>query len=396
MDADAGFMARALELAERGRGFAAPNPRVGAVLVRDGRVVAEGWHKVYGGPHAEVECLRDAEAKGVDPAGCTIYVTLEPCNHFGKTPPCSRAILDAGIRRVVIGCLDPNPEVLGGGATFLREHGVDVLVGVLERECRDATADFVVWKTCGRPFVTVKLAMTLDGRIATRTGDARWVSGEKSRQRVHEMRACVQAVLVGGGTFRADNPALTHRFVEGPLVANPQPLAVVLGRELPEPDAPFSLLRERPEQLIFLTDAAGEASARATALAARGVRVWGLPELDGVLDLGRGLARLREEEHVYSLLCEGGGELAGSLLSYGLMDELVLFCAPKLLADAQGVPVFSGMTVPRMKDAAKLRFLRVTPLGEDIMIVARPDNGTASGGMTVQRSPCRTTSATPA
>jgi len=379
MGADVDFMARALELAERGRGFAAPNPRVGAVLVRDGRLVAEGWHKVYGGPHAEVECLRDAEAKGVDPAGCTMYVSLEPCNHFGKTPPCTRAILEAGVRRVVIGCLDPNPDVLGGGAAFLRQHGLDVEVGVLERECRDANADFTVWKTCGRPFVTLKLAMTLDGRIATRSGDARWVSGEASRRQVYAMRACVQAVLIGGETFRADNPALTHRQVEGPLAANPQPLAVVLTRQLPAADAPCTVLRDRPEQLIFLTDAAGEASAAAAALVARGVRVWGLPEVDGVLDIGRGLTRLREEGHVYSLLCEGGGALAGSLLAYGLMDELVVFCAPKLLADAQGVPAFSGMTVPHMKDAAKLRFLGVTSLGEDLMIVARPDNGTAAG-----------------
>lgn len=370
------FMARALELAQRGRGFVTPNPCVGAVLVDTaGAIVAEGWHKVYGGPHAEVECLRDAETKGVDPAACDLYVTLEPCNHFGKTPPCTRAILDAGVKRVVIGCLDPNPDVLGGGAAFLRQHGLDVTVGVLERECCDANADFVVWKLRGRPFVTVKLAMTLDGRIATRTGDSHWVSGEASRRRVHEMRASSQAVLIGGATFRSDNPALTHRLTDSPLSGNPQPLAVVLTKTLPAPDAPFTLLRERPEQLIFFTDAAGEASKTATALAKRGVRVWALPELDGILDLGRGLARLREEAHVFRLLCEGGGGLAGSLLGYGLMDELVVFCAPKVLSDAQGVPAFSGLTVPLMQDAAKLRFVSVGTVGEDLMIVVRPKNG---------------------
>jgi len=311
--------------------FAAPNPRVGAVLVRDGRLVAEGWHKVYGGPHAEVECLRDAEAKGVDPAGCTMYVSLEPCNHFGKTPPCTRAILEAGVRRVVIGCLDPNPDVLGGGADFLRQHGLDVEVGVLERECRDANADFTVWKTCDRPFVTLKLAMTLDGRIATRSGDARWVSGEASRRQVYAMRACVQAVLIGGETFRADNPALTHRQVEGPLAANPQPLAVVLTRQLPAADAPCTVLREPARTAHFLTDAAGEASAAAAALVARGVRVWGLPEVDGVLDIGRGLTRLREEGHVYSLLCEGGGgigRLASGLRPHGRAGGLLRAQAP--------------------------------------------------------------------
>jgi diaminohydroxyphosphoribosylaminopyrimidine deaminase/5-amino-6-(5-phosphoribosylamino)uracil reductase len=368
---DAVFMARTLELAERGRGFVAPNPRVGAVLVRDGEIVAEGWHKVFGGPHAEVECLRQAEEKGLDPAGTTMYVTLEPCNHFGKTPPCSRTLLESGVSRVVIGCLDPNPEA-GGGAELLRRGGVAVEVGVLGRECRDAIADFVVWKTTGRPHVTLKLAMTLDGRIATRTGDSGWVSGEASRARVHAMRAGVQAVLVGGGTLRADNPRLTHRLEGPPLAANPQPLAVVVTRALPAVDAPLALLRDRPRQCVILTDAAGEASAAATALAELGVRVWGLPETDGGLDLRAGLARLHDEANVYAVLCEGGGGLAGSLLAQGLMDELVIFYAPKVLGDAGAVPGFSGLTVPVMQDAAKLRFCAVEPVGEDLLVRLRP------------------------
>lgn len=255
MTDDASFMARALELAERGRGGVAPNPRVGAVLVRDGVIVAEGWHKVFGGPHAEVECLREAEAKGVAVAGATMYVTLEPCNHFGKTPPCSRTLLESGVSRVVVGCLDPNP-VAGGGAELLRQGGVEVVVGVLEQECRDAIADFVTWKTLGRPFVTLKLAMTLDGHIATRLGDSGWVSGEASRARVHVMRACSQAVMVGGGTLYTDDPRLTHRGLAGPLAANPQPLAVVVTRRLPAPEAPLSLLTDRPGELVLLTDAA--------------------------------------------------------------------------------------------------------------------------------------------
>ncbi len=373
MTSDAAFMARALELAERGRGATTPNPRVGAVLVKDGTVVAEGWHRVFGGPHAEVECLRDAEEKGVSPAGGTMYVTLEPCNHFGKTPPCSRTILDAGISRVVIGCLDPNPEA-GGGADLLRQGGVVVDVGVLETECRDAIADFVVWKTLGRPHVTVKLAMTLDGRIATRTGDSGWVSGEASRARVHAMRACVQAVLVGGGTLRADNPRLTHRDAGDALAANPQPLAVVATRVLPAPDAPLAVLRERPGQLVFLTDAAGAASKAARRLTEMGVRVWGLPERerDGGFDLLPGLARLRAEANVYTVLCEGGGALACSLLSQGLLDELVVFYAPKILGDTAAVSGFSGRSVPAMAGAANFRFCAAVPVGQDLMVTARP------------------------
>lgn len=369
---DAVFMARALELAARGQGATTPNPRVGAVLVKDGSILAEGWHKVFGGPHAEVECLRQAEERGINPAGATMYVTLEPCNHFGKTPPCSRTLLDAGLSRVVIGCLDPNPEA-GGGAALLTQGGVDVTVGVLEQECRDAIADFVVWKTKDRPFVTVKLAMTLDGHIATQTGDSSWVSGEIARARVHAMRAQVQAVMIGGGTLWTDNPQLTHRLVDSPLAHNPQPLAVLVTRRPPAADAALTILRDRPGQCVILTGEAWAESNTADALAERGVRVWGLPEIgDGSLDLLPGLTRLRQEAGVYTLLCEGGGGLAGSLLAQDLMDELVVFYAPKLLGDTESISGFSGLTARRMTDAVKLRFLSVEPMGEDLMVVARP------------------------
>ncbi|HCR13482.1 bifunctional diaminohydroxyphosphoribosylaminopyrimidine deaminase/5-amino-6-(5-phosphoribosylamino)uracil reductase RibD [Solidesulfovibrio sp.] len=382
MPSDAEFMARALELAERGRGSVTPNPRVGAVLVRDGKVLAEGWHKVFGGPHAEVECLRAAEDAGVDPAGATMYVTLEPCNHFGKTPPCSRTLLESGVSRVVIGCLDPNP-VAGGGAELLRAGGVDVVVGVLEQECRDAIADFVVWKTCGRPFVTLKLALTLDGHIATRLGDSSWVSGETSRARVHVMRAASQAVMVGGGTLYTDNPRLTHRSVEGPLAGNPQPLAVVVTRRLPAAEAPLHLLTDRPGDLVLLTGMPNVKGVAAERLAELGIRVWGLPEHeDGSLDLLPGLVRLREEASAYTVLCEGGGGLAGSLLTQGLADELALFYAPKILGDAEALPAFRGRDIAHMADAASFRLLEASRCGEDLLVRARP---TRPGPLPVRR-----------
>jgi diaminohydroxyphosphoribosylaminopyrimidine deaminase/5-amino-6-(5-phosphoribosylamino)uracil reductase len=373
MASDAVYMARALELAERGRGFVTPNPRVGAVLVRNGEILAEGWHKVFGGPHAEVECLREAEERGIDPAGATMYVTLEPCNHFGKTPPCSRTVLEAGVSRVVIGCLDPNP-VAGGGAETLRLGGVAVTVGVMEQECLDAIADFVVFKTMGRPHVTLKLALTLDGRIATRTGDSAWVSGPASRRRVHRMRACSQAVLVGGGTFRADDPRLTHRLdATEPLSGNPQPLAVVVTRALPPADARFALVRERSGMLLFLTGEAEARSPAGKALEKRGVRLFGLPpRQDGSLDLLPGLIRLRDEARVFTLLCEGGGGLAGQLVAQGLADELALFYAPKVLADEAARPGFAGRSVPLMADAAGFRFCAVRQVGEDMLLTARP------------------------
>lgn len=195
---DNGFMDLAIDLAERGRGRTAPNPCVGAVLTRGGAAVAQGWHTACGQPHAEVEALHDAAAKGVDPRQCTLYVTLEPCNHQGRTPPCTRAILEAGVPEVVVGCADPNPAVAGGGADFLRGRGVTVRMGVRERRCRDLIADFLIWQTTSRPYSILKLATTLDGKIATRDGKAAWISGEASRREVHRLRTWCQAVIVGG------------------------------------------------------------------------------------------------------------------------------------------------------------------------------------------------------
>ena len=220
------FMHEAIALAEQGRWKACPNPTVGAVLARDGRVVARGWHHEAGQDHAEVDCLKDAAARGVDPKGCTLVVTLEPCNHQGKTPPCTQAILDAGISRVVMGLADPNPQAAGGAAR-LRDAGVEVIGPVCEAECRDLVADFLIWQSTDRPYVILKMAATLDGRIATRNGQSQWISCEASRREVQELRAGLGlsggAVLVGGGTFRADNPRLTAREdgYEGPQPLTP-------------------------------------------------------------------------------------------------------------------------------------------------------------------------------
>ena len=276
-------MARALQLAAQGKGATAPNPCVGAVLVRDGLIVAEGWHMRHGEPHAEVNCLADAATRGVDPSACTLYVTLEPCNHFGKTPPCTHAVLAAGIRRVVVGCADPNPRVEGGGADFLRSKGVDVTVGVLEQACKDMIADFAVWQFTPRTYNILKMAATLDGRIASRTCKAAWVSGQQSRAAVHEMRTRVDAVVVGGATLRLDNPQLTVR-IEGRSIKR-QPLAVVVTSLLPEPSSPFTLLITRPDETIFWTDAVNAASVRAEGLRDRGVRVWELPSIGEKRDL---------------------------------------------------------------------------------------------------------------
>ena len=280
---DAEYLARALELAERGRGGTAPNPVVGAVLVRDGEVVGEGWHERAGGPHAEIVAL---EAAGEDAQGATLYVSLEPCAHHGRTPPCADAVLAAGVTRVVAGVGDPNPETNGEGFDRLRAAGVEVELpgGELEWRARVQNEAFRVWMARGRPFVVYKVAVTLDGRVTV--PGSRWVSGEESRLRVHELRAAMDAVAVGMGTVRADDPQLTARGVE----TVPQPRRLAFG-SAPLPEGSELELVKGP--------------------------------------LEEELARLAGEG-VQSLLLEGGPTLATSFLAAGLVDKLMLFVAPRL------------------------------------------------------------------
>lgn len=371
MNADS-FMGRAMVLAERGRGRTAPNPCVGAVLVRDNLVVAEGWHTACGQPHAEIEALRDARAKGVDPATCTLYVTLEPCNHQGKTPPCTRAILDAGIREVVVGCADPNP-VAGGGADVLRQSGVLVRMGVRERECRDLIADFLVWQTTERPYSILKLATTLDGKIAARDGQAAWISGPASRREVHRLRSWCGAVVVGGGTLRTDNPLLTCRL---PEYDGPQPLAVVVTRSLPAPGG-LNLLTSRAGQTIFWTGVAESRSDRATRLTDLGAAVWGLPpwkkDPNLGLDLAEGLRLLRRDRNCHYALSEGGGHLATSLHGQGLVDELRIFQAMKVLGDEQGRSAFAGRQDVSMRECWNFRLLEQDFFENDLFLRLRPE-----------------------
>lgn len=366
---EAGFMQRAIALAEQGRGATAPNPCVGAVLVRDQTIVAEGWHRAYGQPHAEIEVLRDAARKNVIPAQCTLYVTLEPCNHHGKTPPCTQALVEAGITTVVIGCLDPNTTVPGGGKTFLEQQGITVRHGLCAQACQDLIADFHTWQTTDRPYVIAKLATTLDGKIATRTGHAAWISTPRSREEVHVLRSWCQAVLIGGGTYRADNPSLTCRL---PGYSGPQPVAVVVTRTLPEPDQSSVLLAARPDQTIFWTSEAESKSARAACLADLGVRVWGLRTVHELLDIREGLRLLRHNLGCHYVLAEGGGGLSASLHTFGVLDELRLYQAMKILGDAQGRSSFAGRTIEDMHEAWNFRLLEHRLVDTDLYLRLRP------------------------
>jgi len=322
---DRAHMERALELAERGRGTTRPNPVVGAVLVREGAVVGEGWHERPGGPHAEIVAL---DAAGERARGAALYVTLEPCSHHGRTPPCADAIAAAGVARVVVGTADPNPEVAGRGLERLREAGVTVDHAELElaERARRQNEAWRVWIAEGRPFVTYKAAMTLDGRLAAAGGDARWVSGEESRRRVHELRAASDAVAVGMGTVRAENPALTARDVGA--AAQPRRLAFGSG---PLPDGSELELIEEP--------------------------------------VPTALARLADEG-VQSLLLEGGPTLAGAFLRAGVIDKVVLFLAPKLVGGDDAPPLFAGPGAQTLADAVGLDGLEVARSGEDVVLTA--------------------------
>ena len=372
------FMRRAIELAERGRWRTAPNPTVGAVLVRDGEIVAEGWHQVCGQAHAEVNCLRDAAEKGIDPAGCTLYVTLEPCNHFGKTPPCSHAVLNAGIKRVFIGLPDMNAKA-AGGAEFLRQNGVEVVSGLLEDECRELVADFITWQTTRRPYVILKMASTLDGRISTKAGRSQKISNDASHAEVHRLREMVGiargAVLVGGNTLALDDPRLTARTP----TAQRQPLAAVITSRLPS-ESSSELVRERAADSVFFTSAAQAASPAAQALRAKGARVYGIDRAENglaatPLDMAQVLEILRNEENCLYVFCEGGGRTALSLLDAGLVDEFHLHMAPLILGDDEATPLFSGRHTESMEDALRMKAVSVSLADGDVHIRFRAKRG---------------------
>ncbi len=374
-------MLRAVALADEAKWLTRPNPRVGAVLVKDGVIVARGWHKEAGQAHAEIAALEDAAQKGVSPAECTLIVTLEPCRHHGKTPPCTDAILKAGIRHVVVGALDPNPEA-AGGAELLRSHGLTVETGVASEECLDLIDDFITWQTTALPYTIIKLASTLDGRIATRTGNSKWITSPGTRTRVHRLRQHMDALIVGGNTFYLDNPALTCRLDNGETLCPQQPLAVVVTSRLPDAGQSMCLIKERPESTVFWTTVAAAASPKAEALRRNGIRVVGLPSharanarghgMRAELSLAEGLIYLRKELGCHYVLCEGGGRLGLSLLDSGLARELHLHLAPKILGDNDATPLFDGRSPLLIEEALQLRITDARPSDSDIMLTMRP------------------------
>jgi diaminohydroxyphosphoribosylaminopyrimidine deaminase/5-amino-6-(5-phosphoribosylamino)uracil reductase len=359
-DDDRRHMARALELARRGEGHVEPNPMVGCVLVRDASVVGEGWHRRFGGPHAEVEALRGA---GAAARGATAYVTLEPCAHTGKTPPCTQALLEAGVCRVVIASRDPNPGVAGGGLAQLAAAGVAVESGLLASDGASLIAPFQKLVTRGLPWVIAKWAMTLDGKLATRAGDSQWISGEASRAIVHELRGRVDAIMVGRGTVEADNPLLTAR----PAGARTAVRVILDSQASLSPESQLvRTCREAP----VLVDASDQAPAEnCRRLRECGVEVW----QSAAADSSTRLAALLEElgrRQMTNLLVEGGSQVLGALFDLQAIDEVHAFIAPTLVGGPGASPI-SGAGRTLMAEAARLAQLKLEQVGGDAYIHGR-------------------------
>ena len=360
MSDDKTYMARAIRLARRGIGGVSPNPAVGAVIVKRGRILAEGYHLRFGGPHAEVDALSRLESG--DAAGATMYVTLEPCNHHGKTPPCTDAILEAGIDRVVVGMEDPNPLVRGAGIAKLRASGIEVVIGVLEEKCRRLNEPFVTCIEKNRPFVTLKIAQTLDGRIATPEGRSRWITGEAAREEVHRMRKASDAVLVGVNTVIADDPRLTVRHVRGGGGRR-----IILDSRLRTPLASRILHLPDPENTILVHTALAPKTG-VEALAEAGVTLWRVRQAGGRVSLPSLLQRMKDAG-IGSVLVEGGEAVFSSFLKSGVVDRIVAFIAPVLFGE--GKPCFSSLRIREPREGIRFQETIWRRVGEDMMFEGR-------------------------
>ena len=366
MPSESGTMRLALRLARRGSGRTSPNPMVGAVLVRDGVIIGRGWHHRAGEPHAEIEALQDAQKRGHSTRGATLYVTLEPCCTHGRTPPCTKAIVTAGIKRVVAGATDPNPRHRGRAFRILRRAGMEVTHGVLAAECERLNEAFNHWIVRRTPFVTVKAAMTLDGKIATATGESKWITGEKARSCGMKLRQGSDAILVGINTVLADDPSLTVRGqrAEG---RGQRLLRIVLDARA---RTPLSAKVVSDEQAgLTTTVVSRQAPVRRVAALAKRVRVLVAPDSGGRINL-RWLLRKLGSENVISLLVEGGGEVNASFLLQGLAQRIMFFYAPKILGGRDSRRAVAGEGAQGLDEVINLGVLEWRRLGVDLLLTA--------------------------
>lgn len=358
-------MRRALRLAIRGQGSVEPNPMVGCVIARGDRVLGEGWHRRFGGPHAEVEALRACKSS---PRAATAYVTLEPCCHFGKTPPCTDALIEAGITRVVAAMGDPFPKVRGGGVRKLRAAGIEVETGLLEPEARRLNAPYLKLQRTGRPWIILKWAQSLDGKLATRSGDSKWISGEASRGLAHRLRGRIDAVIVGVGTVLADDPLLTCR------VGRPRRIAarIVLDPDLRTPPGARVLRTAGAVPTIIVTGAQRGRTRKANTLARRGAEILPLPGSKANFDLGRLLDELGRRG-MTNVMVEGGGRTLGAFHDAALADEAIVFVSPRLIGGDNAPSALGGTGPDHMHDLRSPASIRVSRLGTDFVYHLRWD-----------------------
>ncbi|MDD4753376.1 MAG: bifunctional diaminohydroxyphosphoribosylaminopyrimidine deaminase/5-amino-6-(5-phosphoribosylamino)uracil reductase RibD [Desulfitobacteriaceae bacterium] len=359
---DESYMRKALELAQLADGWTSPNPMVGAVIVRDGKIVGEGYHQKAGTPHAEVHALRMA---GKEAKGATLFVTLEPCCHHGRTPPCVDAILDAKVARVVAAMEDPNPQVAGRGLKRLRQNGVEVNTGVLENEARVLNEVFLKRMTASLPFVAVKSALTLDGKIATKTGSSRWITGQEARLKAHRLRHKYDGIVAGIGTILADNPQLTVR-IPGENFKNP--VRIVIDSSLKIPSDAQVLDQTLASTLIYTARPPAE---KVEKLESQGVKVIKCPGPGGRVDLNEALKDMFQRG-ITSVLVEGGAGINGTLLDGKLIDKMYVFYAPKVVGSHLAPGMFAGSGVSDMKDAVLLDKTNIEIVGSDVLITGYP------------------------
>ncbi len=359
------FMQRALTLAAKANGMTSPNPMVGAVMVKSNKIISEGFHKKPGTPHAEAIAI---SAAGEKAKNASLYVTLEPCCHFDKrTPPCTKAIINAQIKKVFIAMHDPNPKVSGMGVAELERHGIEVVVGILEEKAKRLNESYIKYITTGKPFVILKTAMTLDGKIATREGDSKWITGEKARTIVHKMRNNIDAVMTAVGTVKADNPQLTVRLYKNKDMKNP--IRVVIDSNLETP-VDFKIFDIPPETILVTKKMSSQKFARAISekrkiLSEKGVQIL---EYEGSkVDLGWLMKRLGEKG-ISSLMIEGGSSFSASCLNNGIVDKVVFFVAPKILGGKDSIPAVGGENLRGLNDALKIDSMKIRRIGSDIMI----------------------------
>lgn len=357
---DIKFMKRALELANMGSGYVNPNPLVGAVIVKNGQIISEGYHEFYGGPHAEINAFKNAKE---DVTGATMYVTLEPCSHYGKTGPCANAIVEKGIKEVIIAMEDPNPVVAGRGIKILRDNGIDVTCGIMERETKKLNEIFIYYITTKTPYCIMKTAMTLDGKIATHTGHSKWITNEKSRQYVHKIRNRVSGIMVGIGTVLADDPSLTTRLASG---EGKDPIRIIVDSTGKIPLDSKVLNSKSASKTIIATTEKIDIEKRKS-IEKKGAEVLIIPSENNRVDLKKLIERLGEKK-IDSILIESGGTLNWSALRNGIVNKVISFIAPKIVGGKSSKTPVEGMGVDTMDKSILIKDMRIIRMDEDIVI----------------------------